>query len=75
MPMLEVLYAGQKALSAEQKRAFADAAEAIFQQVLGTPRGRLRLFFFDLSAEGMKEGASGDGPVSHRERAPGLSDG
>ncbi|WP_112425835.1 hypothetical protein [Thermogemmatispora tikiterensis] len=73
--MLEVLYAGQKALSAEQRRAFADAAETIFQQVLGTPRGRLRLFFFDLSAEGLKEGASRDGPVPRSERALGLSDG
>lgn len=43
MPMLEVFYSGDQPPSREQKRAFAAAASAIFQRVIGTPPGRLQL--------------------------------
>ncbi|MCS6887682.1 hypothetical protein [Chloroflexus sp.] len=43
MPMLEVFYSGDHPPSREQKRAFAAAASAILQRVIGTPPGRLQL--------------------------------
>ncbi|RAQ98424.1 tautomerase family protein [Thermogemmatispora tikiterensis] len=54
MPMLEVLRAADRPLTAAQKRAFAREATRIFHQVLGTPPGRLRLFFLDTSPEGLE---------------------
>ncbi|GIW01448.1 hypothetical protein [Roseiflexus sp.] len=48
MPLLEVLYAGEEPLQPERKRAFAREAVAIFQEVLGTPPGRLRLVIHHL---------------------------
>ncbi|WP_052889598.1 MULTISPECIES: tautomerase family protein [Thermogemmatispora] len=54
MPMLEVLRADDRPLSADQKRAFAREATRIFHEVLGTPPGRLRLFFLDTPSEGLE---------------------
>ena len=45
MPMLEVLLASEEPVSSAQKGAFARDAVEIFRDVLGTPDGRLRLFF------------------------------
>jgi hypothetical protein len=45
--MLEVLRAADKPLTAAQKRAFAREATRIFREILGTPPGRLRLFFIE----------------------------
>ena len=49
MPMLEVTQAAPMAASLEQKRAFAKEAIDIFSEVLNTPDGRLRLFFYQLN--------------------------
>jgi hypothetical protein len=43
--MLEVLLAQEEPVSSAQKRAFAQDTVEIFRDVLGTPDGRLRLFF------------------------------
>lgn len=51
MPMIEVLVSGDVRLSREQKTAFAREAEAILAEVLGTPKGRMRLFVIELPAE------------------------
>ncbi len=51
MPLLEVLYAGDEPVSFERRRAFAREAVAIFQEVLGTPPGRLRLVIHHLKPE------------------------
>jgi len=56
MPMLEVIRSRPEPLSLEQKRAFACEAQQIFQQVLGTPPGRLRLFFQHIAPEDTIEG-------------------
>lgn len=48
MPLLEVLYAGDEPAPIERRRAFAREAVAIFQEVLGTPPGRLRLVIHHL---------------------------
>jgi hypothetical protein len=48
MPLLEVLYAAEEPLPLERRRAFAREAFAIFQEVLGTPPGRLRLVIHHL---------------------------
>ncbi len=45
MPMVEVLYVRDVPLNAGRKRAFAREAEKIFEEELGTPPGRMRLFF------------------------------
>lgn len=59
MPMLEIIRSAPEALSLGQKRAFALEAEKIFQEILGTPSGRLRLFFQEIAPlntiEGLKE--------------------
>ncbi len=49
MPMLEVTQAAPMAASLEQKRAFAKEAIEIFSEILNTPDGRLRLFFYQLN--------------------------
>lgn len=48
MPMLEVIHAAETPTAREQKRAFAQQVVALFKDVLGTPDGRLRLFFYDV---------------------------
>lgn len=45
MPMIEVLYVRDEPLNTERKRAFAREAEKILKDELGTPPGRMRLFF------------------------------
>lgn len=55
MPMLEVLRADDRPLSADQKRAFAREATRIFHEVLGTPPGRLRLFFLETAPDPLEE--------------------
>jgi hypothetical protein len=59
MPMLEVLRSDKEPLSPAQKRLFTREAVKIFQEVIGTPPGRLRLFFIDLPAE-EQDGPSSD---------------
>jgi hypothetical protein len=66
MPMLEVLISRDRSLSEEAKEAFREEAEAIFQEVLGTPKGRLRLFLWEEKGEeeerGGRRGPSGRTP-------------
>ncbi|RMF80278.1 MAG: hypothetical protein D6737_08605 [Chloroflexi bacterium] len=51
MPMVEVIHATPTPTTHEQKQAFAEEAVEIFHDVLGTPHGRLRLFFYQLDWE------------------------
>jgi phenylpyruvate tautomerase PptA (4-oxalocrotonate tautomerase family) len=64
MPILEVVHAAKEPVTTEQKRAFARSAVEIFRDVLGTPDGRLRVFFYPLEWEdsiaGLLEGDSGE---------------
>ncbi|WP_152640191.1 hypothetical protein [Thermus filiformis] len=45
--MLEVLVTREKPLTREEKEALKEEAEALFQEVLGTPKGRLRVFILE----------------------------
>lgn len=45
--MLEVLVSRERPLTREEKEALKREAEAIFQEVLGTPKGRLRVFLWE----------------------------
>ncbi|MGM8836881.1 MULTISPECIES: hypothetical protein [Thermus] len=45
--MLEVLVAGKEPLSQELRERIRKEAEEIFQEVLGTPPGRLRVFILE----------------------------
>jgi hypothetical protein len=56
MPLLEVLHSSQEPATLEQKRAFARSAVEIFRDVLGTPDGRLKVFFQQLAWEDGIEG-------------------
>ncbi len=56
MPMLEVLVSREKPLTREEKETLKEEAEAIFQEVLGTPKGRLRVFVWQEEAAGEREG-------------------
>jgi Tautomerase-like len=64
MPILEVVHAAKEPATTEQKRSFARSAVEIFRDVLGTPDGRLRVFFYPLGWEdnlaGLLEGDSGE---------------
>lgn len=51
MPFLEVIMSRPEPLTEREKRAFAEEAVKIFQSVLGTPPGRLRLAFYQLRPE------------------------
>ncbi len=51
MPMIEVLYSSEKPLETEKKRAFAEEAERVLEEVVGTPPGRMRLAFQHLPPE------------------------
>lgn len=50
--MLEVLVSRGKPLTREEREALKEEAEAIFQEVLGTPKGRLRVFVLEEEARG-----------------------
>ncbi|BDG27684.1 hypothetical protein TthSNM66_23200 (plasmid) [Thermus thermophilus] len=52
VPMLEVLVSRGKPLTREEREALKEEAEAIFQEVLGTPKGRLRVFVLEEEARG-----------------------
>jgi hypothetical protein len=56
MPLVEVLHSSQEPATLEQKRAFARSAVEIFRDVLGTPDGRLKIFFQQLDWEDGIEG-------------------
>jgi hypothetical protein len=64
MPILEVIHSTPEPVSVEQKQAFARAAVEIFRDVLGTPDGRLKVFFYQLGWEdciaGLLDGDSKD---------------
>jgi 4-oxalocrotonate tautomerase len=62
MPMLEVTQAAPMAVTLEQKRAFAQEAIKIFGELLSTPDGRLRLFFYQLPWDACLPGLI---PTSH----------
>jgi len=47
VPMLEVLVSREKPLTREEREALKEEAEAIFLEVLGTPKGRLRVFVLE----------------------------
>jgi hypothetical protein len=51
--MLEALVSRERPLTEEERRALKEEAEAIFQEVLGTPKGKLRVFVLE---EGREEG-------------------
>jgi len=46
MPMLEVIVAQQAEPSREAQEAFAQEVQQVFQEVIGTPKGRLRLVLY-----------------------------
>ncbi|AEV16343.1 hypothetical protein TCCBUS3UF1_13010 [Thermus sp. CCB_US3_UF1] len=54
MPLLEVLVSRERSLSQEEREALKAEAEVLFQEVLGTPKGRLRVFVWE---EAPHEGA------------------
>lgn len=56
MPMVEVLYVRDEPLNVERKRAFAREAERVLEEELGTPRGRMRLFFQHTRPEDSRAG-------------------
>ncbi|WP_273888509.1 tautomerase family protein [Rubrobacter naiadicus] len=64
MPMVEVIHSAEDELKTESRRAFARRALEIFQEVLGTPPGRLRLFFSEVprthTIEGLLEEQSAE---------------
>ena len=45
MPIVEVVHAAQQPATVGQKQAFVRSAIEIFRDVLGTPDGRLRIFY------------------------------
>jgi hypothetical protein len=50
MPVMEVIHAAEEPATTDQKRAFVRSAVEIFRDVLGTPDGKLRVFFYQLDA-------------------------
>lgn len=54
MPMLEIIHSDM--FLPEQKKLFASDAMEIFNEILGTPTGRLRLYFQTLTPENTIEG-------------------
>jgi phenylpyruvate tautomerase PptA (4-oxalocrotonate tautomerase family) len=59
MPLLEVIHSSQEPATLEQKQAFVRSAVEIFRDVLGTPDGRLKVFFNQLDWEDGIEGLLG----------------
>jgi hypothetical protein len=56
MPVMEVIHAAKEKADTAQKRAFVRSAVEIFRDVLGTPDGKLRVFFYQLDYEDGIEG-------------------
>lgn len=67
MPILEIVHATQEPATTAQKRAFTRAAVEIFRDVLGTPDGRLKVFFYQLGWEDCIEGLMEDGSEEQEE--------
>lgn len=67
MPMLEVIHGLPEAPGVAAKRAFAEEAAQIFREVLGTPPGRLRLFYRRVDPEDTIECLLAPGPGGPRE--------
>ncbi len=51
MPILEVFHSAHSSLTQTQKTQFAAESTQIFEKVLGTPEGGLRLFFRETTPE------------------------
>ncbi|MFN3392919.1 MAG: tautomerase family protein [Meiothermus ruber] len=51
MPMLEVIVARKIQPSPEAKKAFAQEAHQIFAEVIGTPKGRMRLVIYPVEPD------------------------
>lgn len=51
MPIIEVVHASKEPATVEQKQEFVRSTVEIFRDVLGTPDGRLRVFFYQLGWE------------------------
>lgn len=47
MPLLEVLVAREEPLTREERDKLKEEAEAIFQETLGTPKGRLKIVLLE----------------------------
>lgn len=69
MPILEIVHATQKPANVEQKQAFTRAVVEIFRDVLGTPDGRLKVFFYQLDWEDCIAGL-----MEHGAAAPDATD-
>jgi hypothetical protein len=65
--MLEAIHATHKPATVEQKRAFTREAVQIFHDVLGTPDGKLRIFFYALDLEDSIAGLLDDNPRADDE--------
>jgi hypothetical protein len=50
--MLEILVSRKAPLTPEEREALRQEAEAIFQEVLGTPPGRLRVLVLEEAPQG-----------------------
>lgn len=70
MPILEVVHAAQEPATLEQKQAFVRSTVEIFRDVLGTPDGRLRVFFYQLglqdSIAGLLQSDADEPPSSNK---------
>jgi hypothetical protein len=56
MPILEVIHSVRQPFTMDQKKQFAAESVKIFQDVLGTPEGRLRLLYRDVAPTDTIEG-------------------
>jgi hypothetical protein len=65
--MLEAIHATHKPATVEQKRAFTREAVKIFHDVLGTPAGKLRIFFYTLDWEDSIAGLLDENPATDEE--------
>lgn len=71
MPMIEVLISTDRPLTRERKAAFAAEAERILGEVLGTPKGRMRLFVIELPAENASDVLlAEDSPAERKSLGP-----
>ena len=69
MPILEIVHATHEPASVEQKQAFTRAVVEIFRDVLGTPDGRLKVFFYQLGWEDCIAGLM-ENSAERQEEAP-----
>ena len=67
MPVIEVIHAAEEPATRDQKDQFMREATQVFREVLDTPDGRLRIFFYSLDDTDSNAGLLAENATRQRD--------